>query len=675
MQQVLLFSLIGLGAGSVYALLALGLAVEQQGSGVVNFAHGAVAMYCAYCYSELRSNGHLILPVVGLPHEIPISTSPLGTWPAVVLTVAYGAGLGALLQWLIFSRLRTAPTLAKVVASIGLMLTLQAMAVINFGTATRTTPDILPASPVTIFGATIGQDRLWLTGITVVIALAIAAVYRFTRFGVVTRAAAQNRRASTLLGWHPGRFEVASWAIASAVAALVGVLAAPITTLTPSTLTLAVVPALAAALMARFTSIPVAVATGLLIGIGQSLCVWAAASWAWFPQQGMSDALPFIVIAAAMLLRGKGVVTRGELQDARLPRATQPRRPYLSVLLLVPVFAVLLLVTHAGWRAAVIESLVTAALCLSLTLLTGFVGQVSLVQAAFAGVGGFMLAKTLAHHGLPFPVALIVAGLAAVPLGLIIGIPALRIRGINLAIITLGAAVALDSLFFNNVSVSGGLSGTSVPPPHLFGLNLGIRGTRQGDFPTVAFGLLALGVFVLLAILITNLRRSPTGYQMLAVRGNEPAAAALGINVVGTKLLAFALSAFVAGVAGGLMGFQQGQLSPASFSVFVSITLLAIAYIGGIATVSGAIVAGVLLAPGGLGFTALDRWLSLGAYEPLVAGVGVVVSTMANPDGLATAFGRLRRSRTAPLRDPASERVPVSAMSVEGVGSEPALGH
>ncbi len=93
-----------------------------------------------------------------------------------------------------------------------------------------------------------------------------------------------------------------------------------------------------------------------------------------------------------------------------------------------------------------IESLVTAALCLSLTLLTGFVGQVSLVQAAFAGVGGFMLAKTLAHHGLPFPVALLVAGLAAVPLGLVIGIPALRIRGINLAIITLGAAVALDSL-------------------------------------------------------------------------------------------------------------------------------------------------------------------------------------------------------------------------------------
>ena len=583
MQQVLLFSLIGLGAGSVYALLALGLAVEQQGSGVVNFAHGAVAMYCAYCYSELRSNGHLVLPVVGLPHEIPISTSPLGTWPALVLTVAYGAGLGALLQWLIFSRLRTAPTLAKVVASIGLMLTLQAIAVLNFGTATRTTPDILPAGPVTIFGATIGQDRLWLAAITVAIAVAIAAVYRFTRFGVVTRAAAQNRRAATLLGWHPARFEVAAWAIASAIAALVGVLAAPLTTLTPSTLTLAVVPALAAALMARFTSAPVAVATGLLIGIGQSLCVWAAATWTWFPQQGMSDALPFVVITAAMLLRGKGVVTRGELRDARLPRATQPRRPLLSVVLLVPVFAALLLLTHAGWRDAVIESLVTAALCLSLTLLTGFVGQVSLVQAAFAGVGGFVLAKTLAHHGLPFPVALLVAGLAAVPLGLVIGIPALRIRGINLAIITLGAAVALDSLLFNNVSVSGGLSGTSVPPPHLFGLNLGIRGTHQGDFPTVAFGLLALGVFVLLAILITNLRRSPTGYQLLAVRGNEPAAAALGINVAGTKLLAFALSAFVAGVAGGLMGYQQGQLSPASFTVFVSITLLAIAYIGGIA--------------------------------------------------------------------------------------------
>jgi len=668
MEEVLLLSLIGLGAGSIYALLALGIAVEQQSSGVVNFSHGAVAMYCAYCYSELRTNGHLILPVVGIPHEIPVSTSPLGTWPALALTVVYGAGLGALLQWLIFSRLRRAPTLAKVVASIGLMLTLQAIAVLNFGTATRTTPDILPASPVTILGATVGQDRLWLAGITVAIALATAAIFRFTRFGIVTRAAAQNHRAATLLGWNPARFEVASWAIASGVAAFVGVLAAPLTTLTPTTLTLAVVPALAAALMARFTSVSVAVATGLLIGIGQSLCVWAAATWAWFPQQGMSDALPFIVIAIAMLVRGSGVVTRGDVPDARLPRAVQPRRPLISVLLLVPVFTALLLFTHAGWRGAAIESLVTAALCLSLTLLTGFLGQVSLVQAAFAGVGGFVLAKILAHHGLPFPVALLVVGLAAVPLGLVIGIPALRIRGINLAIITLGAAVALDSLLFNNVSVSGGLSGAAVPPPRLFGLDLGIQGTRQGEFPTLAFGLLALGVFVLLAMLITNLRRSPAGYQMLAIRGNEPAAAALGINVAGTKLLAFALSAFVAGVAGGLMGYQQGQLSPASFTVFVSITLLAIAYIGGIATVSGAIVAGVLLAPGGLGFTALDRWLSLGAYEPLVAGVGVVLSAIANPDGLATSIGRLRRRRTSVRLDMTDQIAPTATLVVEGIG-------
>ena len=297
------------------------------------------------------------------------------------------------------------------------------------------------------------------------------------------------------------------------------------------------------------------------------------------------------------------------------------------------------------------------------------------MQAAFAGVGGFVLAKTLAHHGLPFPVALLVAGLAAVPLGLVIGIPALRIRGINLAVITLGAAVALDSLFFNNVSVSGGLSGTSVPPPHLFGLNLGIEGTRQGDFPTVAFGLLALGVFVLLAILVTNLRRSPTGYQLLAVRGNEPAAAALGINVAGTKLLAFALSAFVAGVAGGLMGYQQGQLSPASFTVFVSITLLAIAYIGGIATVSGRHRGRCAARPGWVGLhragpLAVSRCLRAARRRRWRRGRArwPIPTVWPRPSGAfaddAPRFARVRPPRPRPAAAPA----------MEGVGREPALG-
>jgi ABC-type branched-subunit amino acid transport system permease subunit len=642
MSDLALFVLLGLGAGAFISLLALGVVGEYMASGVVNFAHGGVAMFCAYCYTTLRSDGDLVLPVVIIPHRVPLADAGLQTAPAMVITLVYGAGLGAVLYLAIFRWLRHAPALAKVVASIGLMLTLQAMAVIHFGSQAQPTPPVLPNDPIRILGATVGRDRLLLAGIAVLAAVVLAAFYRYTRFGIVTRAVAQNERAASLFGWWPVRTEVGNWAIASCLAALAGVLVAPIVSLNPTTLTLAIVPALAAALVAELSSFTVAAAAGLLIGVGQSLCVKAAATWTWFPQRGMTDVLPFIVIAVAILVRGKRLPTRGESTDARMPRAPLGARPMLPIVALVPIATVMLVVTDGGWRAAVIQSIVTACVCLSLIVLTGFVGQVSLAQAAFAGVGGFMLAKLLDAASVPFPVGLLFAGLVTVPIGLLVALPALRVRGVNLAIITLGAGVAIDTFVFRNEDISGGLAGVAVAPPKLFGLDLGINGAAPSDYPRVVFGLVALATFAVLAVLVVNLRRSPTGTHCLAVRANERAASAIGINAGAVKALIFGVSAFIAGVAGGLMGYQQGRLSPESFTIFVSLGLLSIAYIGGIATVRGAIFAGLVLAPGGLAFTALERWFEIGRYQPLVAGIGVILSAILNPDGV-TAKPRKRR--------------------------------
>ena len=178
----------------------------------------------------------------------------------------------------------------------------------------------------------------------------------------------------------------------------------------------------------------------------------------------------------------------------------------------------------------------------------------------------------------------------------------------------------------------------------LFGVDLGISGATAADYPRLGFGLVALGMFAVLAIIVVNFRRSPSGSHCLAVRSNERAASAIGINVAAMKVFAFGLSAFIAGAAGGLIGYQQGRLSPESFSIFVSLMLLSITYIGGIATVRGVIFAGVMLAPGGLAFTALERWFELGRYQPLVAGIGVILSAILNPDGV-TAKPRKRRAR------------------------------
>lgn len=665
MTSILLFALLGLGAGAVTALLALGVIGQYQASRVVNFAHGAMAMFCAYCYTELRSSGDLVLPVVVVPHRIALAGHGLATAPSIAITLVYAAAFGVAVYLGIFRWLRNAPSLAKVVASIGLMLSLQALAVIHFGTGARPSPRVLPNAPITVFGATVGRDRVLLAAIALAAGVVLSALYRFTRFGVVTRACAQNERSASLLGWWPIRSEVANWAIASVIAGLAGILAAPITSLTPSTLTLAIVPALAAALVADLSSFTVAAIAGLLIGVGQSLSVKAAATWSWFPQHGMAEVLPFAVIAVVMLVRGKRLPTRAETNEGRLPRAPLGNRPFLPLAMLVPAIVLLLLVTSAGWRAAVVQSLVTACVLLSLVVLTGLVGQVSLAQAAFAGIGGFLMAKLLDAAGVPFPIALIFAGLVTVPIGLAVGLPALRIRGINLAIITLGAGVAIDAFVFRNEQISGGLAGVHVSPPKLFGADLGIAGSHPGDYPRVAFGLVALATFVVLAVVAVNLRRSATGAHCLAVRANERAASAIGINVAATKLFAFGLSAFVAGAAGGLIGYQQGRLSPESFSIFVSLMLLAIAYIGGIASVSGVIFAGLVLAPGGLVFTAMERWFQLGRYQPLVAGVGVIISAILNPDGVAAAAGFAGRRNRRHVTGTATERpasLPVPAV-------------
>ena len=144
MSSILLFTLLGLGVGAVTALLAVGVVVEYKASSVVNFAHGAMAMFSAYCFTELRSTGDLVLPLVLVPHRVPLSSHGLATTPAVIVTLVYSAVFGVVVYLGIFRWLRGAPALAKVVASIGLMLTLQALAILHFGTAARPSPRVLP---------------------------------------------------------------------------------------------------------------------------------------------------------------------------------------------------------------------------------------------------------------------------------------------------------------------------------------------------------------------------------------------------------------------------------------------------------------------------------------------------------------------------------------------------
>ena len=295
-----MFLLLGLGAGAVYAGLGLGLVLVHRVSGVVHVAHGAVAAYVAYVFVELRTVGDLVLPVgrVHLGDEVPFVV-------AFGVSLGVAAALGLVAYLAVFRPLRSAPALAGLVASVGLMATLQALIVLRFSGG-RPVPAILPAGPVQVFGAEVPRDRLLLAAIVVAAGVVLWAVYRFTRFGLASRAASDDVTGVALLGLSPDVLAAVNWVVASVLAGAAGILVAPVTGLDPVTTTLLVVPALAAALAGRLLSFGATVAAGLGLGMAQSLLLLAQDNWSWIPRSGVREAVPLIVIVVALAVGAGG---------------------------------------------------------------------------------------------------------------------------------------------------------------------------------------------------------------------------------------------------------------------------------------------------------------------------------------------------------------------------------
>jgi branched-chain amino acid transport system permease protein len=357
------------------------------------------------------------------------------------------------------------------------------------------------------------------------------------------------------------------------------------------------------------------------------------------------------VIILALALRGRTLAARDTPAGMRLP-APPPPAPSAGTTTVAAAGAAIgftglaLLVLGPELRLALIQSLIGAVVCLSLVVLTGYLGQISLAQTAFAGVAGFALARLAGDAGIPFPLAPFLAAAVAGGLGLVVGLPALRVRGVSLAVVTLAGAVAVEEMVFKSPAVTGGVGGTAVPEPRLLGLDVGIGGGGSTSYPRPVFGIVLLAVVAGLAVAVRWLRGTAWGRRMLAVRANERAAASAGVDVAATKLAGFAVSAFVAGLGGALLAYGQGRLSFASFGVFVSLSYLAVAYVGGITRVSGALVGGALVS-GGIAFTALDRVAALGRYQLLATGLALVAMAVGYPAGVAAAAAHLAGRRSA----------------------------
>jgi branched-chain amino acid transport system permease protein len=646
MDQILLFALLGLGSGALIAGIALAVVLTYRGSGIINIATGGVAMLAGYSFWSLKTGEY---------------GTEFGTAPALLITLVVTLAIGALIELVAFKPLRNAAPLAKLVSSLGVLLVAQASMLLAFGTSQKPQPSIFPSDTVEVFGSVVPVDRFILAGIVIAVAAVLAAVYRWTRFGLATRAASENELSALLGGLSTNELSMVNTLLASLVAGAVGVLAASVTQLDAISLPLQVVPALAAALLARFTSFWIACAAGLGIGIINSEIDYLS-TMSWFPTDhgvplpGVKELVTFLIIVAAMFLRGAAIPTRGELIEQRLPEVPRPERLLVPAVTLAVVCAVALVVLPFDFRQALINSMIGTVMALSLVVITGFVGQISVVQLSLAGVAGFTVSHLAVDAGIGFPLAPLAGAAAAVLLGELTAVSALRVRGVSLAVVTLGAAVAISQFGFLNQTWGGGPTGSPVPEPHLLGLDIGPQSAFRGldgSLPSPVFGWVVLAVTVGVCLLVASVRRGNLVQRMLAVRSNERSAAAAAIDVRSVKLIAFGISSFIAGVAGTLYAYNFGSVSASRFDALTALGLIAFAYAGGITLISGAVFAG-LISTEALLPHAMDKWLGVsGNWFLLFGGVILIFTLIQHPEGVAGAFyKRLHRGREPRARDP-----------------------
>jgi len=632
-DQTLINLVLGLANGALYAALALTLVVTYRSSGVLNFATGAMALLGAYFHSFLRQ-GELFVPLPFLPKKISVGGG-LSFWPAAIIAIILSAVVGLLLYLAVFRPLRRVSPLGKAVASVGVMVVLTSLFHQRAGTTAPVTAPILPQSSWKFGKVFVPQDRVWFAIIVLAIAFALAAAYRFTRFGLLTRAAAETEKGAFVSGIEPDRIAAANWMISAAVAGVSGILIASILSPDPDSYTLYVVPALAAAVLGQFQYMIPAVLGGLAIGMAQSEAQYIVSQQkphaSWLPTSGVAEVIPLILILILLVARAKPLPSRGAAIQPSLGRAPRPRKLGSTTLVWTAAGVIALFALQGEWRGALITSFILAMISLSSVVITGYAGQVSLAQLTLAGVAGFFLGSLTTNWGVPFPIAPILAALLSAVVGVVVGLPALRIRGLPVAVVTLAFAAAIEAVWFRNSDyVPAG--GKNVSGPTLFGLNLSARiGTSTNRWQ---FGLLVLVILVGVAFVVAKLRNSALGSQMLAVRANERSAAGAGINVVRVKVIAFGLAAAIAGLGGSMLAYYQANVTFISFTTLVGLSLFTTSYLAGITSVSGGIFAG-MLGLGGIVALLSTKWIHIGPdYYAALGGIGLIVTVIKDPEGL-----------------------------------------
>ena len=598
---------LGLITGMLYGILAVGLVLIYRSNRIINFAHGAIGAFGASVLGVAVVKGHL-------PY-----------WVAFPLALLTSATIGAASEFAVVRRLRSAPSLMTMVATLGLAQFLLLMSlVVNSSVgagASYPQPAFLPEFSV----GTLRINRAYfgMLFLTPLVVLGLTLFLRRSRFGLAIRGSADNPEAARLMGVFSNRMSTLAWAIAGAIAAFTAILVLPTQGFTstdalgPALLLRALVPAV----IARMTSLPIALIAGLGVGVVEQLLLWN------YPLGGLVEMMLFVGIVGVLLVqRRRG----GRDEDKGSWAMVQPWPPLPDALravwsvrhldrfvVLVALIAAFLLPIRVTSHSTVILIAIIgySIVGLSVGVVTGLGGQLSLGQFALAGIGGTASYWIMDSTGNVL-LALAGAGAAGTVASILIGLPALRIRGLMLGVTTLSFAVMTESWLLQQPWMLSG--GVNPRKPHV--------GSFQID-TAKRYYYFALVVLLLAGFVARNVWAKGIGRRLIALRDNEEGARAFGISATFVKLQGFALGGFLAGIGGAVFTHAISRASSTTFPASASIGLVAMSVLGGIGLVSGPII-------GALYIFGLPAFLPLDSAELAASSLGWLLLILYFPGGI-----------------------------------------
>ena len=601
--------LLGVIVGLAYASLAMGLVLTYKSSRVVNFAHGEVGALAAALLAWLVND-----------HKVAF-------WTALVAMMALAAVMGMGAERLVVRRLSQAPRVIVLVATLGLAQ------LFLFGTLLTTSriKNKGPGFPMPFkFQFEVGPLVLNASHLLIIIlvpvsALVLAAFFKFTKLGTAVRASAENADSARLSGISVNRVSSLVWALAAVLSAITGVLLGPGKALlaTESMGPGLMVRALAAAVFARMVSLPKAFIAGVGIGVIEQVIFFNR------PLSGQVELALFFVVIAGLLMQAREGVRKEEASSWSFTSVSRalPRELAESLWAKSQGWVLGLGALALGAAAPVFLSnsqtflattvLVFAMVALSVTVLTGYAGQISLGQFAFVGLGAAFSYQLSANFHFPFPLAVASAALLGGLISGLVGIPALRVKGLHLAVATLALALVTQSWLMGQTWMAG--SGVIAARPAVGGFSFDTQ---------KRYYFLVLAVLALTVLGVRNLTRSGIGRRMVAVRDNEVGASSFALSPVRAKITGFAIAGTLAALAGALYGHCLQRFSPGTFPATESLRVVAIAVIGGLGSVPGAIAgAGIVVG--------LERLVKVAYLGLLTTSVGLLALLLFVPRGLA----------------------------------------